>query len=341
MCNKAYCTIIPPHILEELAKRGNTSCKKTLNDTHRILQKRNTVLNNLLIQEEDEENGGRYIYDSQNQYKQRVELVRKENDPEVDDVIVNEVYDMSGFVRDYFKTTFDLNSIDNKGMDVISNIRYGKEYNNAFWDGDEMTYGEGDGIQFKDFTKAIDVIAHELMHGVTQFLANLEYQSQSGALNEHFSDVFGTIIKQKFLKQDCSSADWLIGDLIVTDKFPGKAIRSMKAPGTANDFDTQPDHMDNYYAGSADNQGVHINSGIPNKAFYLTAIEIGIDNCSIIWFETLKTLWRTANFNDMLDNLLVTTNTLVDQDKINSNAVEVVTNSFTEVGLTQIAKDVL
>jgi len=335
MCNKAHCNIIPPHILEQLAKRGNTSCKKTLNDTQRILQKRNTVLNNLLFQEDTEGKGDRYVYDSLNQYKQRVKLLRKENDPDTDDIIANEVYRMSGFVKDYFKNTFDLNSINDKGMDIISNIRYGKAYNNAFWDGDEMTYGEGDNIQFKDFTSAIDVIAHELTHGVTQFLANLEYQAQSGALNEHFSDVFGTIVKQKFYEQDCASADWLIGDKLVTEKFPGKAIRSMKAPGTANDFDNQPDHMDNFYSGSADNQGVHINSGIPNKAFYLTAIEIGIDDCAIIWFETLKSLWRTANFNDMLDNLLMNAKNLSDQGKINSNSTEVISNSFAKVGLIQ------
>lgn len=335
MCQKAKCSIIPPHILEELAKRGNTSCKKTLNDTHRILQKRNTVLNNILLQDQQEGKGERYIYDSQNKYEQRVELIRKENDPNVEDSVVNEVYEASGFVRDYFKSTFNLNSIDNNGLDVISNIRYGENYNNAFWDGDEMTYGEGDGIQFKDFTKAIDVIAHELMHGVTQFLANLEYQAQSGALNEHFSDVFGTVIKQKYLKQDIACADWLIGDLIVTDKFPGKAIRSMKAPGTSNDFDTQPDHMDNIYTGSADNQGVHINSGIPNKAFYLTAIEIGIDDSALIWFETMKALWRTANFNDMLETILATTKTLVAQEKVAVNANEVVIKSFAEVGLSQ------
>lgn len=335
MCNTNYCTIVPPHILEELAKRGNTNCKKTLNDTHRILQKRNTVLNNLLTQEKAKGTGDRYIYDSLNQYKQRVELVRKENETEVEDAIVNEVYEMSGFVRDYFKTTFDLNSIDDDGMDIVSNIRYGKNYNNAFWDGDEMTYGEGDGIEFKDFNKAIDVIAHELMHGVTQFLANLEYKAQPGALNEHFSDVFGTIVKQKYFKQDVTCADWLIGDLIVTDKFPGKAIRSMKAPGTASDFDNQPDHMDNYYSGSADNQGVHINSGIPNKAFYLTALEIGIDDCALIWFETLKVLWRTSNFNDMLENLLKVSKKLSNDGKVDEKSSEVITNSFFEVGLVQ------
>ncbi len=336
MCDKHHCFIIPPHILEELARRGSTSCKKTLNDTHRILQKRNTILNHLLLRKIGAGDGNRSIYDSQNKYEQRVELARREGEEATEDQVVNKSYDTSGFVREYFKSTFDLNSVDNKGLELISNVHYGKDYNNAYWDGDEMTYGDGDNREFKDFASAVDVVAHELMHGVTQFLANLEYRSQSGALNEHFSDVFGTIVKQKYLNQDIEDADWLIGDTVVTETFPGVAIRSMKAPGTANDFDAQPDHMDNYYSGSADNQGVHINSGIPNKAFYLSAIEIGIDDCALIWFETLKILWRTADFNDMLEKILETSDRLINEDKIRSSASKVVSESFASVGLVQV-----
>lgn len=336
MCTKHQCLIVPPHILEQLAKQGNTSCKKTLNDTHRIFQKRNTILNNLLIREIAEGEGDRYIYDSQNRSQQRVALVRKEGEDAANDEAVDKAYETSGFVRDFFKDTFGLNSIDDNGLDVISNVHYGKDYNNAFWDGDEMTYGDGDGKEFKDFASAIDVVAHELAHGITQFLANLEYRSQSGALNEHFSDVFGTIIKQKYLQQDIAEADWLIGDTVVTDAFPGVAIRSMKAPGTANDFDTQPDHMNNYYTGNADNQGVHINSGIPNKAFYLSCLEIGLDECALIWFETLKALWRTADFNDMLDVILQVTENLQKEEKLSSGALAAITNSFTAVGLTKV-----
>ncbi|MEP3209962.1 MAG: M4 family metallopeptidase [Maribacter sp.] len=336
MCSKHHCLIVPPHILEELAKQGNTSCKKTLNDTHRIFQKRNTILNNLLVREITDGEGDRFVYDSQKRSQQRVLLVRKEGEGATNDASVDKAYETSGFVRDFFKNTFGLNSIDDNGLDVISNVHYGKDYNNAFWDGDEMTYGDGDGIEFKDFASAIDVVAHELAHGITQFLANLEYRSQSGALNEHFSDVFGTIIKQKYLKQDISEADWLIGDTIVTDKFPGVAIRSMKAPGTANDFDSQPAHMDNYYTGNADNQGVHINSGIPNKAFYLCCLEIGLDECALIWFETLKALWRTADFDDMLDVILQVTENLQKEEKVSSGALAAITNSFTTVGLTKV-----
>ena len=335
MC-KTRCQIVPPHILEELAKRGNISCKKTLNDTGRIAERRQSALNHLLLRSPILGDGDRFVYDCENTYEQRVNLVRKENEEPSGDVTADKAYDTSGFVRDYFRDTFGLNSIDDNGLDIISNIHYGENYNNAYWDGDEMTYGDGDGKEFTDFASAIDVVAHELAHGVTQFLANLEYQSQSGALNEHFSDVFGTVIKQKYLNQNLSEADWLIGDSVVTDEFPGVAIRSMKAPGTANDFDTQPDHMDNYYNGTADNQGVHINSGIPNKAFYLSCLEIGIDDCALIWFETLKSLWRTANFNDMVETLVSVARDLSGEAKISDRAVEAVSKSFSEVGLAPI-----
>ncbi len=328
---------MPPHILEQLARRGSLSCKKTLNDTHRIIQRRNESLNTLLQRTWKEGGGDRYIYDSDNSYQQRVELVRKEGEEEVPDTTTNQAYDTSGFVRDYFKDTFGLNSIDDNGLDLISNIHYGMDYNNAFWDGDEMTYGDGDGKEFTNFASAIDVVAHELVHGVTQFLANLEYRGQSGALNEHFSDAFATIIKQKYLKQDITKANWLIGDAVVTEAFPGLAIRSMKAPGTANDFDSQPDHMDDYYSGPADNQGVHINSGIPNRAFYLSCLKIGVDECALIWFETLKALWRTADFNAMLEVMIRITETLEKEGKVCHTAVEAVERSFGEVGLTRVA----
>ncbi|WP_339704451.1 M4 family metallopeptidase [uncultured Kriegella sp.] len=335
MCTNNHCYIVPPHILEELAKRGNTACKKALNDTRRINQKRNESLNHLLQRNVVDGNGARFVYDSKNQYEQRQILIRKEGDEKVADSVVNQAFDTSGFVREYFKETFDLNSMDGNGMDIISNVHYGIDYNNAYWDGDEMTYGDGDGLEFTSFANAIDVVAHELTHGVTQFLANLEYFSQPGALNEHFSDVFATIIKQKYLNQTISEADWLIGDTVVTDSFPGVAIRSMKAPGTANDFDSQPDHMDNYYSGAQDNQGVHINSGIPNKAFYLCCLEIGIEDCALIWFETLSTLWRTAQFNDFLKMMLEVTLKLSEIGRVSERATEAVTKSFAMVGLEE------
>jgi Zn-dependent metalloprotease len=163
-----------------------------------------------------------------------------------------------------------------------------------------MVYGDGDGQMFKNgaFTQSLDVIAHELTHGVTQFTAGLRYRMQSGALNEHFSDVFGSLVKQRFLGQTADQADWLIGEGILGPQLPGTALRSLKAPGTAFQFDNQPAHMDRYAElpddgdPRHDSGGVHINSGIPNHAFYLVAMAMGgnaWEKAGTIWYTTLTT----------------------------------------------------
>jgi Zn-dependent metalloprotease len=143
-------------------------------------------------------------------------------------------------------------------MDVILNVHFSQNYNNAFWDGDEMTIGDGDGQIFVSFAKSLDVVAHELAHGVTQFTAGLEYYRQAEALNEHFSDVFGTAITQYELNQTADNADWLVGNEIMGPTLAGETLRSMKAPGAAYSNalmgeDPQPAHMDDYFTRSGDN----------------------------------------------------------------------------------------
>jgi len=220
---------------------------------------------------------------------------------------VTEAYDYSGSTYNFFKEIFDRNSIDTRGMKLDSTVHYGEDYNNAFWNGTQMVYGDGDGAIFQRFTKSIDVIGHELTHGVTQYEAALEYEGQTGALNESFSDVFGSLVKQYYLRQKSDEADWLIGNGIFSRKIKGIALRSMKEPGTAyNDptigKDPQPAHMKDYVNTTEDNGGVHINSGIPNRAFYLTAVELGgyaWEKAGRIWYITLtEKLREHSNFND-------------------------------------------
>jgi Zn-dependent metalloprotease len=190
-------------------------------------------------------------------------------------------------------------------MKLNSTVHYGEDYNNTFWNGNQMVYGDGDGEIFQRFTKSIDVIGHELTHGVTQYEAALEYEGQAGALNESFSDVFGSLVKQYALKQRADKADWLIGPGLFTNKIKGIALRSMKEPGSAyNDptigKDPQPGHMKNYVNTSSDNGGVHINSGIPNRSFYLTAMELGgysWEKAGRIWYVSLtERLRERSNF---------------------------------------------
>jgi Zn-dependent metalloprotease len=206
---------------------------------------------------------------------------------------------------------FGRNSIDNLGMAIQQYIHYGRQYDNAFWDGRRMIYGDGDGKIFGSFTSDVDIIGHELTHGVTQYEANLDYHMQAGALNESVSDVFGIMIKQRVLKQEVGEADWLIGEnVLIGEEY---ALRSMKEPGTAFKnhpelgTDPQPATMDSFvklpdtYEG--DWGGVHYNSGIPNYAFYVTAYNLGgysWEKAGKIWYGTItdKSLQEQATFSD-------------------------------------------
>ncbi|PQE26745.1 hypothetical protein CJF31_00003434 [Rutstroemia sp. NJR-2017a BVV2] len=213
------------------------------------------------------------------------------------------VYDFFGKTYQFYSEVFNRDSIDNKGLHMKGSVHYDDQpgppgYDNAFWDGSEMAFGDGDGEIFGTFTKNLDVIGHELTHGVTQLTADLEYEYQSGALNESISDVFGSMIKQYFPKTAAADADWLIGEgifLPTVENAP--ALRSMKAPGTAYDNpkigkDTQPATMDGYadLDESEDGGGVHTNSGIPNHAFYLASVALGgysWEKAGKVWYAAL------------------------------------------------------
>ena len=238
--------------------------------------------------------------------------VRSEGDNLSDDDSVNEAYDGADSTYRFYKEVYDRDSVDGAGYPLTSCVHFGVGFDNAFWDGGEMVYGDGSGQIFLagSLTKAIDVIGHELTHGVTQYTAGLEYRKQSGALNESFSDVFGSLVKQYSLGQSAEEADWLIGEGILVPEL-GQALRSMKEPGTAFEGDSQPAHMDDYQDLPDDNDprndngGVHINSGIPNKVFYLVATAIGGNAWEApgqIWYQTLtQRLQPTSEFREAAD----------------------------------------
>lgn len=339
--HKCQCMFIPPPVLEKLAKAGRGNARLTIQQSKisRASRSEKVVPMAQFAGIAPPGQGPLKVYDCKNTWEQRVEPpVRKEGGPDTGDEAVDKAYDYAAIVRDYFKKELSRNSIDNVGMDIILNVHFGEEYNNAFWDGDEMTFGDGDGIIFVNFAKSIDVVAHELVHGVTQFTANLDYYSQSGALNEHFSDVFGSVIAQFLSNQTAHDADWLIGDEIMGPELYGEALRSMKAPGTAYDnpimgTDPQPAHMKDYYSGLGDNQGVHINSGIPNKAFYLVAMDMGTDKAAQIWYHALQNLWATAYFNDAVDVITESARILTKNKKVPPGSTQAVRSAFKAVGL--------
>ncbi len=241
----------------------------------------------------------RSLYDAEHRTSLPGRLVRTEGEPPTDDVSVTEAYDGLGATWSLLLDSYGRDSLDGAGLPLTATVHYDKDYDNAFWDGTQMVFGDGDGVYFDSFTSSIDVIGHELAHGLTQYTAGLVYLGQSGALNESVSDVFGSLVKQRALGQDATTADWLIGEGLFTSRVNGVALRSMKAPGTAYDDpvlgkDPQPADMDGYvdlpHDSSHDNGGVHTNSGIPNRAFYLTATALGGPAWAAagqIWFDTL------------------------------------------------------
>jgi len=221
--------------------------------------------------------------------------VREEGGEATGDATVNRAYAGLGATFALFRDAFGRDSMDGAGLPLLATVHYDEKYGNAFWNGEQMVFGDGDDEIFLDFTLPVDVIGHELAHGFTQYTANLEYFSQSGALNESVSDVFGSLVKQHALGQSVEQADWLIGEGLFHPDVEGTALRSMKAPGTAYDDDVlgkdpQPAHMDDYVRTGRDNGGVHINSGIPNHAFYLVATELGgnaWDRAGRIWYDVM------------------------------------------------------
>ncbi|WKA57113.1 M4 family metallopeptidase [Planococcus shenhongbingii] len=194
----------------------------------------------------------------------------------------------AGQTFDYYKNTHNRNSYDGNGAQLISTVHYGRSYNNAFWNGSQMVYGDGDGSTFIPLSGGLDVIAHELTHAVTDTTADLIYQNESGAINESISDIFGTLVEYHFN----NNPDWLIGEDIYTPAVKGDALRSMADPTLNGD----PDHYSKRYVGTSDNGGVHINSGISNKAAFLLAnggTHYGVQVTGIGNAKTEKIFYRT------------------------------------------------
>ncbi len=348
MSDRDFCSrgIVPPHILEHLARSTDPELEqiaaralRTLAATERMRGHRHAIgaVAPLVVLPAGAKN--RSVYDAEHAERLPGKLVRTEGQPPVVDVAVNEAYDGAGATYDLFFEEFERNSIDDRGMRLDSTVHYGRGYDNAFWDGRQMVYGDGDGVIFNRFTAAVDVIGHELSHGVIQFEANLEYEDQPGALNESFADVFASLVKQRARQQSAAEADWLIGQGLFTSQVQGDALRSMKAPGTAYDDprlgkDPQPAHMRDYVEMEGDNGGVHINSGIPNHAFYLAAVAMGgtaWERAGRIWYITLRDRLRPrSKFADAAQATADVAGELFGPESPEANAVR---DAWRQVGL--------
>lgn len=298
--------ILPPYVLDRLAQNGNAQERayaistRSIDSTFRALRIASQAANfapqrMALLSEADVPQKSRSIFSAGNSQNLAGTLVRTEGQGPTGDKAVDEAYDGLGATFDFYEQVFGRNSINDEGLPLLATVHFDRGYNNAFWNSQRMVFGDGDGLNFNSFTSSLDVIGHELTHGVTEDESLLQYFNQSGALNESLSDVFGSLIKQFFLQQKADQADWLIGAGLFTAAINGKALRSMKDPGTAFDDpklgrDPQPKHMSKFVHTPFDNGGVHINSGIPNHAFYQVASALGgfaWEKAGRIWYQAL------------------------------------------------------
>jgi Zn-dependent metalloprotease len=311
------CAIIPPYLLERLASLDDPGFGRAAAAARHSLIRRTvhsrppgvladpaTALTT--ARPDDPAQLVRAVFDARGTEDLPGAPVRAEGDEPTGDPATDEAYDGLGATHALFQDAFDRDSIDDAGLPLEATVHFGDAYDNAFWDGARMVFGDGDGQVFGRFTRSLSVIGHELSHGVVQYSSNFVYEGQSGALNESVADVFGALVEQYAARQSAAEASWLIGVGLFTDQVEGDAIRSLAAPGTAYDDDVlgrdpQPGHMRDYIETVEDNGGVHLNSGIPNKAFHVAATTIGgfaWEGAGPIWYHALTagTLTATATF---------------------------------------------
>ena len=331
------CCIIPPYVLDHLSQSRDARVRQLAIDAIKNASSVRAVRATLAMMPgfaavpSPTAKRHRLVYDVKNGDFADLpgQLVRSEGDPKTQDIAENEAYNYAGSTYNFYKSVFGRNSLDDNGMTMISSVHLGDKLNNAFWTGEQMCYGDGDGRIFIRFTKSVDVVGHELSHGVISHTCNLVYSRESGALNEHFADVFGTLVKQWRKRQTVKKADWLIGAEIMGPDTTAKSLRTFKAEKAyENDpllgTDPQPKNLKNKYTGSADNGGVHINSGIPNHAFYLAAMEIGgkaWEKMGQIWYKTMLKLTSNSQFKDMVQSSTETAATLYGNNSREHKAV--------------------
>lgn len=319
--NPFHC-IMPPYMSDKL---GKLSGDKEKNAGNQFRQKRQMLASITPAKKRDSMTTAgkkpagkiyREVYDAGQMPLALGKLIWKEGQKNIPkDKDARNVISGAGNVWGFYKNIFNRNSINNHDLPLIQTIRYRENpqepFYNAFWDGEQMFYGTGDPKYTNSFTTDLDIIGHELTHGVIDFEAQLAYENQSGALNESYADVFGSLVKQWAHNTPARKADWLIGSNVLKGK---NALRSMKAPGTAykNDpifgDDPQPANMKHYQHSpnteDGDYGGVHINSGITNYAFYVTCFELNgfaWEKAGLIWYAALtdkKVLGKHANFAD-------------------------------------------
>jgi Zn-dependent metalloprotease len=339
--------IIAPYVIEHMAKHKDAAIRKLAMEViesaaeARAMRTMMATMPSMAAIPSPGSRKHRLIYNLNNKGMSDLPgtLMREEGKPwKKKDKAGEEAYRHAGYVYDFYKKIFGRNSMNDNGMSLISSVHLGRNHNNAYWNGEQMIYGDGDGRRFIRFTKALDVVGHEFSHAVVTHTCNLEYRNESGALNEHFADVMGVLVEQWKAKHEAKDAQWTIGKDCLGPDVNATGLRTFKAEKAyENDpimgTDQQPKHISNKYTGLADRGGVHINSGIPNHAFYVTALALGghaWERAGLIWYKTLNRLHSLSDFMEMVQ---ATRAVASDEYGPGSAEAQAVDEGWTAVGL--------
>ena len=345
------CGFVPPYLLRHLVGEGHPSatasvhpCGETLRIDATFRERREHAPQQTPARATTKADGGiRWvIHSAGNQEVLPGDVVRREGEPATSDPAVDEAYTWSGQVWDLFDQQFGRASFDGAGSTVSVTVHYGQDYDNAFWDGEQLVFGDGDGEIFERFTKPSDVLAHEFSHGVVQYTSGFVYRDQPGALNESVADVFAAMSVQHAAGQNADQASWLIGEGLFRPGVRATALRSMLAPGTAYDDprlgkDPQVGSMADYVDTDEDNGGVHLNSGIPNRAFALAARAIGgrsWERAGKVWYAALTSaeIGSTADFRAFADATVAAAERLFGDSEVPDQ----VRAAWVEVGVLEV-----
>lgn len=253
----------------------------------------------------------RQVFDAEGHTFLPGKLLRDEDDALVADAAANQAYDNIGIALSFFAEVLGRNSVDGRGRRIDASVHYGFRFVNAMWTGEQMLVGDGDGKRVTGLAGSLGLIAHEFSHGVSQHLvrgglgvvqvpgAPPMLKGEAGALNESFSDVCASMVKQWHAKQTVEAADWLLGEDVLAPSV-GKAIRSLKDPGNTHHTWVQDDQIKDarQFTPAMD---AHTGSGVANHAFYLAALQLGghaWETLGAVWYQAFDTLRSRATFLD-------------------------------------------
>jgi Zn-dependent metalloprotease len=309
------CFAVPQKLLKHLAEQSDAPHRKLLEDqidhSANLRVQRAAQTKTLPPSKTGKQLLHRQVFDAQGRTLLPGKLLRDEDDPPVSDKSADRAYENVGIAMEFYRTVLGRNSVDGRGRRVDVSVHYGMKFANAMWTGEQMIVGEGDGQHVTGLAHSLGIIAHEFSHGVTQHLVKgglgvvqepnkpPTLKGQAGALNESFSDVFASMIKQWHAGQDVDAANWLVGEDIMAGP-AGKAVRCLSDPGNTELTWSKDDQIKDYRDYRPDDEA-HKASGIGNYAFYVAATTLkgnSWEKLAKIWLEGFDRLEAQATFLD-------------------------------------------